>query len=167
MFFSHSRAAFSAVLRRPAQAPARLFSQTHRASSLFTSYLDSLKPQVKEITVEDLDKKLNPNSVNGPPESFHLFDVRETYEWNEERIPYAFYTGRGTLERDIESLVPDVADEIVLYCAGGSRSLIAADSLTKMGYKNVASLQGGIGAWKLKAKRIEQNTKTFSDKLDY
>ncbi|KAJ3405311.1 hypothetical protein HDV05_006675, partial [Chytridiales sp. JEL 0842] len=62
MFLSHSRAAFSAVLRRPTQAPARLFSQTHRASSLFTSYLDSLKPQVKEITVEDLDKKLNPNS---------------------------------------------------------------------------------------------------------
>ena len=43
---------------------------------------------------------------------------RETYEWNEEHIPYALYTGRGCLERDVEGIVPDVQDEIVVYCVG-------------------------------------------------
>jgi rhodanese-related sulfurtransferase len=81
---------------------------------------------------------------------------RETYEWNEDHIPYATYTGRGNLERDIvsairiidtkEGIVPNVNDEIVLYCAGGFRSLVAADTLIKMGYKNVKSLNGGTSS---------------------
>ena len=77
---------------------------------------------------------------------------RETYEWNEDHIPHAVYTGRGNLERDIEGMVPNVEDEVVLYCAGGFRSLVAADTLKKMGYKNVKSLKGGIGGWKREGK---------------
>ncbi|KAJ3114614.1 1-phosphatidylinositol 4,5-bisphosphate phosphodiesterase delta-4 [Phlyctochytrium bullatum] len=98
---------------------------------------------------------ISKDPVNGPPPTFHLLDVRETNEWNEDRIPFAVYTGRGCLERDIEQFVPDTYDEIVLYCASGARSLIAADTLRQMGYRNVASLTGGITEWKKSGKKVE------------
>jgi rhodanese-related sulfurtransferase len=91
----------------------------------------------------------------------------ETYEWNERRIANAKYTGRGLLERDIEHIVPDLNDEVVVYCAGGVRSVLAADALQKMGYRNVSSLKGGIGAWAAKDYPIEENYGTFSEKEDY
>ncbi|KAI8610363.1 Rhodanese-like domain-containing protein [Chytriomyces sp. MP71] len=93
---------------------------------------------------------------------------KETYEWNEGRIPHAFYTGRGNLERDIETYVPDTHDDIVLYCAGGVRSLLAAESLKRMGYKNVSSLAGGIGAWKAAGEEVHAPPgKTFSTREEY
>jgi len=100
-----------------------------------------------------------------PPFLFSLFFslIRETYEWNEEHIPYAYYTGRGCLERDIESLVPDTTDEIILYCAGGNRSLIAAHNLKEMGYTNVKSLKGGIGEWKRSGKMVNRSSTTYGD----
>jgi rhodanese-related sulfurtransferase len=60
-----------------------------------------------------------------------------------------------------------VNDEIVVYCASGARSMLAADSLTKMGYKNVSSLQGGIANWKLNNNIIRKNMKVFSPIQDY
>ena len=86
----------------------------------------------------------------------------ETFEWNEERLPGAIWTGRGTLERDIESYVPDVFDDVVVYCASGKRSILAADALHKMGYKNVSSLQGGISAWKKAEYDLSNPEVTFS-----
>lgn len=58
--------------------------------------------------------------------------------------------------------MPDITDEIVVYCAGGVRSILAADALQKMGYKNVSSLAGGIGKWKTSGYFTAQ-AKTFSD----
>ena len=52
------------------------------------------------------------------------------------------------LERDIETLIPDKAAPIVLYCGGGYRSALSADNLQKMGYTNVVSMDGGIRAWR-------------------
>jgi rhodanese-related sulfurtransferase len=72
-----------------------------------------------------------------------IFDVREPVEF-EDKIPNAVYTGRGLLESKIEQYA-EVNDTVVLYCAGGFRSLLAADTLQKMGYKNVYSLQGTFG----------------------
>ncbi|KAJ3216750.1 hypothetical protein HDU67_009076 [Dinochytrium kinnereticum] len=141
----------------------RPFASTSPASGIYDDYLKSLKESgVKEVNVAYVDGVLSRN-----PSTFHLFDVRETYEWNEERIPTALYIGRGCLERDIEQLAPDTFDEIVLYCAGGGRSLIAADSLRRMGYKNVASLAGGIGEWKRSGKKTEHSFNTYSDLVNY
>jgi rhodanese-related sulfurtransferase len=56
--------------------------------------------------------------------------------------------------------VPDRYDDIVLYCAGGVRSILAADALTKMGYTNVKSLKGGIGEWK-RDRPVLENHPTF------
>lgn len=63
--------------------------------------MEGIKPTVKEISWETLDNKLTAAPHGGPHEHFHLIDVRETYEWNDEHIPHAVFTSRGTLERDI------------------------------------------------------------------
>ncbi|TPX58513.1 hypothetical protein PhCBS80983_g03087 [Powellomyces hirtus] len=154
----------AARLTQTQRAPlgARLFSHTAPASSaLFSAHVAKIQPTVKEISISDLKAKIS----SEPSPAFHLLDVRETHEWNEDKLPYAVYSGRGCLERDIESLVPDPYDEIVLYCAGGKRSILAAASLQKMGYNNVASLRGGIGAWKKEGLPLGHSHKTYSDRI--
>ncbi|MFL5700100.1 MAG: molybdopterin-synthase adenylyltransferase MoeB [Ktedonobacteraceae bacterium] len=77
-----------------------------------------------------------------------LVDVREKHEWNEGYIPGAVHVPRGFLELQIEEAVPDKSKTVVLYCAGGVRSLIAGSTLQQMGYKDVISMSGGFGQWK-------------------
>src|SRR5579883_2254312 len=77
-----------------------------------------------------------------------LVDVREKLEWNEGHIPGALHVPRGFLELQIEEAVPDKSKTVVLYCAGGVRSLIAGSTLQQMGYDNVISMSGGFGQWK-------------------
>src|SRR5712692_9851123 len=77
-----------------------------------------------------------------------LVDVREKHEWNEGHIPGAVHVPRGYLELQIEEAVPDKSKTVVLYCAGGVRSLMAGATLQQMGYKDVVSMAGGFGTWK-------------------
>jgi rhodanese-related sulfurtransferase len=77
-----------------------------------------------------------------------IVDVREKDEWDEEHIPGAIHLSRGTIELDIEEKVPDTNTMIITHCGGGGRSALAAESLQKMGYKNVRSMAGGFKAWK-------------------
>jgi molybdopterin/thiamine biosynthesis adenylyltransferase/rhodanese-related sulfurtransferase len=77
-----------------------------------------------------------------------LIDVREKHEWNEGHIPGALHVPRGFLELQIEEAVPDKSKQVVLYCAGGVRSLMAGNTLQQMGYDNVISMRGGFGQWK-------------------
>jgi rhodanese-related sulfurtransferase len=77
-----------------------------------------------------------------------IVDVREKDEWDEEHIPDAIHLSRGTIELDIEEKVPDLNTTVILHCGGGGRSALAAESLQKMGYKNVRSMAGGFKAWK-------------------
>jgi len=81
-------------------------------------------------------------------EEFVLFDVREKVEWNEGYIPGAVHVPRGHLESRIEEVVPDKSKKVVLYCAGGVRSLMAGTTLQQMGYRDVISMAGGFGQWK-------------------
>jgi rhodanese-related sulfurtransferase len=80
-------------------------------------------------------------------ENFYLVDVREDSEWDKGHLPGAIHLGKGVIERDIENVIPDVNAEIVLYCGGGYRSALAADNLTRMGYTNVVSMDGGFRGW--------------------
>ncbi|MCA9463149.1 MAG: sulfurtransferase [Nitrospira sp.] len=80
-------------------------------------------------------------------DSMPVIDVREDREVRKGIIPGAIHIGRGVLERDIESMIPDKNTEMVLYCGGGYRSVLAAENLQKMGYAKVWSLEGGIKAW--------------------
>ena len=77
-----------------------------------------------------------------------LIDIREREEWDDEHIPKALHVSRGRLEGEIEDLVFDPNADIIVHCGGGGRSALAAESLQRMGYKNVSSLGGGLKAWK-------------------
>ena len=77
-----------------------------------------------------------------------IIDVREKDEWEEAHIPDAVHLSRGMLELEIEDQLPDANATIILHCGGGGRSALAAESLQKMGYKNVQSMAGGFKAWK-------------------
>ena len=75
-----------------------------------------------------------------------LVDVREPNEWNLGHLPGATHIPRGVLESTIEPRVPRER-KVVLYCASGNRSALAAEMLTLMGYRDVASMSGGIRGW--------------------
>ena len=77
-----------------------------------------------------------------------VVDVRDKDEWDEGHIPGATHMSRGTIELDIEEKVPDPNAMIICHCGGGGRSALAAETLQKMGYKNVRSMAGGFKAWK-------------------
>jgi rhodanese-related sulfurtransferase len=111
-------------------------------SPRFLALVEDAKTRVKEISVADVSQKL------GRHEPFEVVDVREESEWAAGHVAGARYLGRGVLERDVEKAIPDLDREIVLYCGGGFRSALAADSLTRMGYRRVLSMAGGWKAWK-------------------
>ncbi|MBL9009277.1 MAG: molybdopterin-synthase adenylyltransferase MoeB [Myxococcales bacterium] len=104
----------------------------------FQSYLREIKSRIAETTVDEIRQK--------PPQV--LIDVREGEENQEGYIPGSDWIPRGKLEQRIEDAVPDRAADIVLYCAGGNRSALAARTLGELGYTQVRSLAGGFGAWK-------------------
>ncbi len=109
--------------------------------SSFIKLVNNVKPHIHELTVVDLNKKIESRR------SFYLVDVRETYEFQQGFIVPAISLSKGIIERDIEKTIPDFGAEIVVYCGGGSRSSLAAYNLQKMGYRCVLSLQGGFRAW--------------------
>ena len=110
-------------------------------TSAFIKLVDKIKPQIKELTVTDLNKKINSQH------RFYLIDIRERDEFQQGSIVHAIPLSKGIIERDIEKYIPDFEAEIVVYCSGGFRSCLATDNLQKMGYNQVASLQGGLRAW--------------------
>ncbi len=108
----------------------------------FLKIVDDARARVKECTINDVKQKLDRG------EKFHLVDVREESEFAAGHLPKSEYLGKGIIERDIETRIPDTSAEIILYCGGGFRSALAADNLQKMGYTNVISMDGGVRGWK-------------------
>jgi|SRR5665213_748138 len=102
----------------------------------FEALVDEAKRHIREITAEEC------RTLDGL-----LIDTREDHEWEASHAAGAKHISRGVLERDIETVVPDKSAKLVLYCGGGFRSALSAESLQKMGYTNVWSLAGGWRAW--------------------
>ena len=111
-------------------------------SSDFLNIVEAAKNRIRECSVQDVKTRMDRG------ETFHLIDVREESEYARGRAAGALHIGRGILERDIEKRIPDRGAPIVLYCGGGFRSALAAESLGKMGYSNVVSMDGGMRAWR-------------------
>jgi rhodanese-related sulfurtransferase len=111
-------------------------------SQRFLQIVNDAKSRVREVSVDDVKAKLDRG------EKFLLVDVREESEYAKDHLPGAIQLGKGIIERDIESRAPDPATPMILYCGGGFRSALAADSLQKMGYTNVLSMDGGHRGWK-------------------
>jgi rhodanese-related sulfurtransferase len=81
-------------------------------------------------------------------------DVREPNEWNLGRIPGAVFIPRGQLESKVEDAVARDA-KVIIYCARGNRSALAADTLQQMGYEDVASMSGGFQQWAMEDREVE------------
>jgi rhodanese-related sulfurtransferase len=113
-------------------------------SPRFLQLVQEAKKRMNELTVDQVKAKLDRG------ETFHLIDVREESEFARDHVPGAVHLGKGIIERDIEKRIPDPAAEIILYCGGGYRSALAADSLQQMGYSNVWSMDGGHRDWSAK-----------------
>jgi rhodanese-related sulfurtransferase len=110
-------------------------------SPRFLKLVDEAKTRVKQTDVADVNRRL------ATGERFLLVDVREDHEWARGHLPGAVHLGRGIIERDVETRVPDTSTKMVLYCGGGFRSALVADNLQKMGYRNVESMDGGWRGW--------------------
>ena len=108
----------------------------------FLKIVNDAKSRVKEIDVEGYRRLLDEHREH------LLIDVREESEYAAGHAKDAIHLGKGIIERDIETKVPDLKKPMVLYCGGGFRSALAADALQKMGYTDVTSLDGGWKAYK-------------------
>ncbi len=107
----------------------------------FQKLVAEAKKNITEISPQDAVAKSKSGEAI-------IIDVREKDEWDEEHIPGAMHMSRGTIELDVEDKIPDLNQMIITHCGGGGRSALAAESLQKMGYKNVRSMAGGFKAWK-------------------
>jgi molybdopterin/thiamine biosynthesis adenylyltransferase/rhodanese-related sulfurtransferase len=115
----------------------------------FRDIMRRARQQVPEWTPAQVNEALAHAHEKGQDDQdFVLVDVRENHEWNEGYIPGAVHVARGYLESQIEEVVPDKSKKVVLYCAGGTRSLMAGTTLQQMGYEDVVSMSGGFGRWK-------------------
>ena len=110
-------------------------------SERFLKIVDDARSRIRETDVASVKKRLEKG------EKFILVDVREESEWANGHLPGAIHIGKGVMERDVETKIPDTSSDIVLYCGGGYRSALAADNLQKMGYTNVVSMDGGFRGW--------------------
>ncbi|HEX4129163.1 MAG TPA: rhodanese-like domain-containing protein [Pirellulales bacterium] len=108
----------------------------------FLKLAEDARQHVHEIIAADVLTRLTGSAAP------RIIDVREDHEWAKGHLPGATHLGRGILERDIEKLVPDPHTELILYCGGGYRSALAAESLQRMGYDNVWSMAGGFTGWR-------------------
>lgn len=111
----------------------------------FLKLCDDVRARIVEVSTDEINSRI----ARG--DHFELVDVREESEVAAGRIKGARHLGRGVIERDIEKAIPDPSTEIVLYCGGGFRSALAAESLVRMGYPNVKSMAGGWREWKAKS----------------
>jgi len=118
-------------------------------SAKFLDIVNDAKTRIREVTVDDVknDRETGVDHI--------LVDTREDSEWNAAHAAGSIHLGKGIIERDIEGAIPDTGKKIVLYCGGGYRSALAADTLQKMGYTNVFSLAGGWRAWKAAEMPVE------------
>jgi rhodanese-related sulfurtransferase len=115
----------------------------------FLRLVDDAKSRIREVTVAETQDRLQQN-----PEA-KLIDVREDNEFEAAHAAGATHLGKGIIERDIETAVPDKNTELIFYCGGGYRSALVADVLQKMGYTNVFSMAGGWKAWQESGGEIE------------
>ena len=108
----------------------------------FLKLVDAARARVKECTVTQAKARLDRGDV------MHFLDVREDHEFAKDHAKGARHLGKGIIERDVETRIPNKEAAILLYCGGGYRSVLAADALQQMGYTSVVSMEGGIKAWR-------------------
>lgn len=108
----------------------------------YSRLVSEAKAQIRETTPEEVLAR------RARGDSPVLVDVREDDEYRKDHAAGALHLSRGILEREVGKAIPDAETPVVLYCGSGSRSALAADTLRRMGYTQVASMKGGIVRWR-------------------
>lgn len=108
----------------------------------YTDLIASVRKSTKEVSLDELKRRLDAK------EPITLLDVREKEEYRAGFIPGAISIPRGFLEIQVEGRIPDKNAKIVAYCAGGTRSALAAKTLAELGYTNVETANPGFVRWK-------------------
>jgi len=111
-------------------------------SKTFSQLMEESRKLVTEWNTDQVKRAL------GGDNGYALIDVREKDEYRDGHLPGAISVPRGFLDMRIEEVVPKKDTPVILYCAGGTRSLLAGRTLREMGYADVVSMSGGFGAWK-------------------
>ncbi|HET9441986.1 MAG TPA: molybdopterin-synthase adenylyltransferase MoeB [Acidimicrobiales bacterium] len=107
----------------------------------FRELLNQTRSRIREVSTAEAEAAMaRPGTV--------VLDVREADEFEQGAVPGAVHIPRGHLESTVEGKVTDRGAPVVVYCAGGTRSAFAADTLTQLGYTDVVSLAGGFNRWK-------------------
>jgi rhodanese-related sulfurtransferase len=107
----------------------------------YPELLRDARAEVPEVSPTEVDLLREEGRVT-------IVDVREASEWEQGHLPGARHISKSYIEQEIENAVADRDAPVVLYCAGGVRSLFAAQTLQRMGYTDVRSMSGGFQAWK-------------------
>ncbi|MGQ0804485.1 MAG: molybdopterin-synthase adenylyltransferase MoeB [Actinomycetota bacterium] len=105
----------------------------------FRDLLAAAKKEIREVDPAEAEERLGDAT---------FLDVRELDEFEQGSVPGAVFIPRGHLESQVENKLPDRDRPVVVYCAGGTRSAFAAQTLQELGYKDVVSMAGGFGRWK-------------------
>ena len=120
------------------------------AKKTFKDLVDDAKRRINEVDVDELTAMMEAREQPRPV----VIDVREADERAKGYIRGSIFIPRGILERDLEKLAyrgnatdDDLTRPVVVYCAGGARAALAADTLRQMGFTNPYSLEGGFKAW--------------------
>ena len=116
------------------------------------SFLDIVEEAL--VNVDEVDCiQLKHAKDNG--EDFILIDSREREEWDASRIPNSVHISKGLIEKMVEANIPDRDTKLIIYCQSGFRSVLACESIKRMGYNQVSSLKGGISEWQSSGFPIE------------
>jgi rhodanese-related sulfurtransferase len=110
----------------------------------YSDLFAEVRQSVKLLSLDELKARLETRKER----PFTLVDVREKDEFRAGFIPGAVHIPRAHLEMQAEQKLPDKNAEIILYCAGGTRSAFAAKTLADFGYTNVLSANPGFVRWK-------------------
>jgi molybdopterin/thiamine biosynthesis adenylyltransferase/rhodanese-related sulfurtransferase len=125
--------------------------------------IKNIKSRIEEVDPADVREQIAGGNGSAPI----LIDVRENDEWDAGHIPGAKHVTRGHLESRIEGAAPDRSQRIVLYCASGNRSALAAHTLQDMlGYEHVSSMRGGITLWKDRGYEVQQPRKFTAEQRE-
>ena len=114
----------------------------------FQKLVAEAKKQITEISPNDAVHEVGCGAAT-------LLDVRADVAWQAGHARGARHLNRGEVEVEIEEMVPNLEQRIICYCGGGSRSALVAQSLQKMGYRNVRSMTGGFRAWQAAGLPVE------------
>jgi rhodanese-related sulfurtransferase len=116
----------------------------------FLALVAEAKKNIREIDIKEYV------AMRERGEEHLLVDVREDHEYEAGHAAGAKHLGKGIIERDMETEVPDMDTHVVLYCGGGYRSALATEALQKIGYRNLISLDGGWTAYEASGLPIER-----------